>query len=194
MENKMKYLMEKVTTKEGYEIKNVFSVEDDRVFDPLYYSEVSEEMFNFFNEKKDLYTMSYPKDIALSSSSVILREKNPITEIESSLYSLIVKSLADFTNGSTLLAVVDFIFCNTALQEKGYFITENNRDEKYLEIVSKNDDELLDIFSKYLQSYDIVSPYLEKYRGMMESYRKSQNALSIEDAQKCMDEVVEKYL
>jgi hypothetical protein len=44
------------------------------------------------------------------------------------------------------------------LADQGYFITDANREEKYLEIIALNDPNLISLLEDYLEAYDLVSP------------------------------------
>lgn len=46
---------------------------------------------------------------------------------------------------------------NIMLNARGYFITDENRDEKYIEIIDSSDEALIDIFLKYIDAYDFLS-------------------------------------
>jgi hypothetical protein len=51
----------------------------------------------------------------------------------------------------------DFIMINTILADKGFHIHEDNREEKYLEILETGDEQLIDKLEIYLNAMDIVS-------------------------------------
>lgn len=55
---------------------------------------------------------------------------------------------------------------NQILMSRGFFISDENREEKYLEIVSTEDDNLIEIFLKYLDAHD----WLAKEDTVMDMY------------------------
>lgn len=47
-----------------------------------------------------------------------------------------------------------FFKLNHYLESKGYFITDENREEKYLEVINSGDEKALEVLSEYLDSLD----------------------------------------
>ncbi len=70
----------------------------------------------------------------------------------------------------------DYININNILNDKGYHIHDDNKEEKYLEILETGDEDLIDKLEIYLNARDIVSRssfvehlYLKLYTNMKES-------------------------
>jgi hypothetical protein len=53
--------------------------------------------------------------------------------------------------------IVSYLDISLELMEKGYIITDNSRDEKYLELLSTGDQSLIDLLEKYLTLKDKLS-------------------------------------
>jgi hypothetical protein len=49
------------------------------------------------------------------------------------------------------------------LADQGYFITDDNREEKYLEIIATADQALITLLENYLEAYDRVKPIASMY-------------------------------
>jgi hypothetical protein len=64
--------------------------------------------------------------------------------------------------------VLQFILLNNELIEKGFVITEKNREEKYLEIINSEDPDLLEVLQNFLGSLDRLSPHLHFFRKYIE--------------------------
>ncbi len=58
-----------------------------------------------------------------------------------------------------------FTLSNNFLANAGYFITEENREEKYLEIVNLADAALTEALEKYLAAHDDISSYYHHYEN-----------------------------
>jgi len=55
------------------------------------------------------------------------------------------------------------------LASHGYFITEENREEKYLEIINTGDESLIAALEEYLDSYDNISPVAALHTSMKQA-------------------------
>lgn len=82
------------------------------------------------------------------------------------------------------LVLYDFIMANNELASKGYFITDSNREEKYIEIVETDDENLISELELFLECKD----KLERA-----SFLKKQTKELKKDLEKCknVDEVQE---
>lgn len=58
---------------------------------------------------------------------------------------------------SDLIHYIDFIDTNNILNADGYFITDKNKEEKYLEILETGDEDLIDVLEKFLMAKDRLS-------------------------------------
>ena len=89
------------------------------------------------------------------------------------------------------LEIYNFIIANNKLIEKGYVITDENKDKKFLEIVETEDDELISDLERYLYSKDYISPIYNWYTEIKEFQRELEIANSEEEvkaaAQKYFD-------
>lgn len=70
-------------------------------------------------------------------------------------------------NTVTNLTYYEFIVLNNNLMEQGYFITDTNKEEKYIEILETENDDLIDILEKYLMNKDEIARSFAAY----ETYR-----------------------
>ena len=82
------------------------------------------------------------------------------------------------------LVLYDFIMANNELASKGYFITDSNREEKYIEIVETDDENLISELELFLECKD----KLERA-----SFLKKQTNELKKDLEKCknVDEIQE---
>jgi len=55
------------------------------------------------------------------------------------------------------------------LASYGYFITNENREEKYLEIINTGDEDLIAALEEYLDAYDSITPLSSLYKSMKQA-------------------------
>lgn len=70
-----------------------------------------------------------------------------------------------------LIAFMEFIRCHDILASHGYFITDENREELYIDILNKDDQKLLDILQKYIDlsdSFDKVLVEIDRYKTVVQ--------------------------
>lgn len=125
-----------------------------------------------------------------------------IEGIDSSTYAgkaaLAVKTKARgiFGDGLLTFKLIDFITfmqLNTNLMLKGIFITDENREEKYIEIIESGDEKLINELEKYIELLDslkILQNKKEEYDSIIEKLR----TLSDYNNEKNVNEIIENYL
>jgi hypothetical protein len=78
-----------------------------------------------------------------------------------------------------------FFKLNSYLNAKGYFITDENREEKYLEIINDGDTETLRVLSEYLDSLDefsAIDKTYEVYKEYKDKIKSATDFKEIEEA------------
>jgi len=55
------------------------------------------------------------------------------------------------------------------LASSGFFITDENREEKYLEIINTGDEDLINALEEYLDAYDATSPIVSMYTDLKQA-------------------------
>lgn len=74
----------------------------------------------------------------------------------------------DKFNTLSMLEFFNFITINNIFIEKGIVITEENREEKYLEVINTEDQNLIENLEKYLEAKDHISSvywFFDKFRN-----------------------------
>lgn len=77
-----------------------------------------------------------------------------------------LSKIMDFFAGSFSISNVtlfDFFKMDRKLVSKGYTISDENREEKYLDIINTGDSDLIELLSSYLDSYDDMNKIDAKY-------------------------------
>ena len=93
----------------------------------------------------------------------------------------------------TLLDFVTFMQLNNAFAAKGIFITEKNKEEKYIEIIETGDENLIQDLEQYIMLLDnikMIQKKKEEYCQVIDNLKHVQN---YDDAQ-AVNNIVESYL
>ena len=93
----------------------------------------------------------------------------------------------------TLLDFITFMQLNNAFANKGIFITEKNKEEKYIEIIETGDENLIAELEQYIVLLDnikVIQKKKEEYAGIIEQL-KHLNDYNDVDA---VNTIVESYL
>jgi len=120
----------------------------------------------------------------------ILKKIYGISSNESKKSKIIEKLnsyLTSRVNNHSLIDYIDYIDCRDELAEKGYIITDSNKEEKYLEILETEDDELIDLLETFLISKD----NLKSLKTARKTYRKLLEELKStpEDDNEALEEI-----
>lgn len=90
----------------------------------------------------------------------------------------------------TQLALYNFNILNAKFGSKGYFITDENKQEIYIKIIEANDDDLLDDLEEYLDAKTKVDKMYRLYRKVKHIKKELQYTDSIEEMDKLFDEFI----
>jgi archaellum biogenesis ATPase FlaH len=93
----------------------------------------------------------------------------------------------------TLLDFVTFMQLNNAFATKGIFITEKNKEEKYIEIIETGDENLIQDLEKYIMLLDnikMIQRKKEEYCQVIDNLKHVQNY----DDTQAVNNIVESYL
>ena len=93
----------------------------------------------------------------------------------------------------TLLDFITFMQLNNAFANKGIFITEKNKEEKYIEIIETGDEKLIEQLEQYiilLDNIKSIQKKKEEYAGIIEQLQQ----LSDFNDVSAVNNIVESYL
>lgn len=92
-----------------------------------------------------------------------------------------------------LLDLISFMLLNNKLSSLGIFITEKNREEKYIEIIEMGNDELIEDLERYILLLDkikILQSKKDEYDHIIEKLKYTSDYSDTESINK----IIEKYL
>ena len=102
---------------------------------------------------------------------------------------LITPELAS-TSGMTYYS---FICLNNELADKGFFITDSNREAKYLAILETGNEKLIAQLEEYLNCRDEISRVAFLYKQFEKMRKEIMNETSAEKIQKIADEFIQDF-
>lgn len=140
-----------------YKLKNVKEVPDgstpatpDDVV--ITDTNVYDFIYNNFLENK-IYVNDLTQISDTSTYLLVPRTVNEINNIVLNAYKKTRLSGLQY-DFDDLVILSEYLYISIELASKGYFITDTNREEKYIEILNSGDANLLDLLEKYLSVYD----------------------------------------
>ena len=91
-----------------------------------------------------------------------------------------------------LMDAVTFMMLHDRLASRGYFITEDNRDEMYVKILEEGDPELFEVLEKYIEYLDIMT----KLRTRVDAYNSiiAQLKMNVDADQETINSIVKGYI
>ena len=170
---------------DGYETSNegVWDVSDNK------------ELFDYVRSKMKSYNIQFSKDI----DGKLIQEDL----IEIPYDKLTLKKQEKITQGKELLSTrvsvseifdaVEYIILTTFFIEKGIIITDNNRPEKYLEIIETGDEESINKLEKYLEIRDNILLNIRWIDNHRTFERKIDSAISIKELNEIWKEYVQSF-
>jgi len=93
----------------------------------------------------------------------------------------------------TLIDFISFMELNNKFASKNIFITENNKEEKYIEIIETGDESLindLEIYITLMDNIKVIKNKKDEYSSILESLKHLQDYNDVEST----NNIVEEYL
>ena len=175
-----------------YRVVSVLKGEETSIFEfggvRLYEIPILEVFELISKSLKEGKTVLIPKNLTNQLTANELIIKDTIDEVEASKQSVRMETKQFISNrlgGLSMFTFFEFVILNNQLISKGFSITQENREEKYLEIINIGDDDLIALLEKYLECLDELS---EK-DFMYNSWKDFSNSLEEINSQ---DEIKEK--
>lgn len=152
----------------GYEITNTKVVDDSFEVDTNRFVEATS--LDFFEFVKtlldDSHRVMYHNSVGIptSASELLIEDLDELTVAKAKARTRAKHILKERLDWTIMFEFYRFQMASNYLVNRGYYITEDNREEKYLEIVATNDENLILILDGYLDAVDKIQPYYNIYR------------------------------
>jgi len=174
-----------------YQITGTRLENDDFAVDSDLYFEV--KSVDFFEFVKELVmgnnTVTYPKTISPASEEDLLI--SPLKDLDIHKARARTKGkhiLKGFTDFTILFDFFSFQVDNNWLISNGYFITDANREEKYLQVINTGDQVAIDTLERYLGSLDKLSVYKHTHDNFLEFKEAVNDATKIKEIDNLFDD------
>ncbi len=138
----------------GYRISAASHHDTDR------YMTVDETIYNyvvFYITDNDLYFDEVLEEV-VSTDEIILKPVDSLMKMKNN--AIAAYALQEFSHQidiSFFMVVMRFIMLTSDLFAAGYFITDTNKEEKYLDILNSGDPKLIECLEDYLSIIDVFA-------------------------------------
>jgi len=176
---------------ENYEVKNIYPYDIKHVFPQNQYFQISaataETIMQPFR-KGLLVTVNAEcvendKPIEVTDFKVV--EISAFKTKKSMELARVQMRFSAFVSSASILEHFSYFSSAILLAERGFMITDSNREEKYLEIINEGDDYLLKTLEEYLEARDNLAKLSYTYKDVKDYMKKVQGAKS----GKALDEI-----
>lgn len=178
----------------NYEVKNIYPYDIKHIFPQNKYFQISASVAEAIIDplRKGLL-VTVDKD-TIDNNKPLSIETFKVTELSSFKTKKSIELAKIQFNFNALVSsssiLEHFAYFSTAilLSEKGYMITDSNREEKYLEIINEGDEYLLKTLEDYLEARDNLSRLSYIYKDVKDYTRKVQSTKSLKALEKVKKE------
>lgn len=113
------------------------------------------EIENALKDNKNVYiNKNFTTPEVMPSDLLIRDSEENITELKEFILNKLENIIYPAQAKSLSFDILNFTLKNNILCSKGYFITDDNREEKYIEILESGDKDLFKDLESYLESFD----------------------------------------
>ena len=164
----------------------VLGVSDTKISDPEICKEIILDSENEEKFLKILDCLSKNKTPIIDDNFNIIEEKSkywrglPLDKIKpEDLEELqqTQQNIDKFISPDIFVYYIEYFDVLFELTNKGYFITDENKEEKYLEILETEDDELIDLLEKYLEIKEKLTPIIYLKKSFDKKFNEVSNTL-----------------
>lgn len=177
---------------------NVWKVVDvekryDTVIDKTKFFEVDDDLYNYIEEKLKYNNIIIEKEKLnknIKKEDFILDELEESEKLRIASRNLVYESFCGRCSIIDMLEIYNFILANNKLASKGFYVTEDNKDEVYIDIIKSENEEDTEMLEKLLYAKDYLSnPYY-----WFEEYKKYNEDLECADSKEEIDKVTQEFL
>ena len=138
-------------------------------------------------------TLSANEVMPWEAEIIDLGETDPLQDARSSAITKIRMLVTPDLAKISTMAIYGFTVLNNDLANAGYFITNDNREEKYLEILETGDEKLISKLEDYLNYKDEIEAVAQLERKFTAFRGEVRNANSIEEVTKIQERFLERF-
>lgn len=131
--------------------------------------------------KKDIVDKSKQEAFDLSVDNFEVEELGKFEKHKKMVSSKVEDFFSHSIATTSALKFFMFFTTNSILADAGYFVTTDNREEKYLEIINSEDEKLISALESYLEAKEDLELCLTIYKSYMEYKEKIEDAKTIEE-------------
>jgi len=135
----------------------------------------------------------FPGTEVMKRDVIIISNNTNDLEFEKMKYvSKIRQSISNYEANVSGIQMYDYININNYLNNKGYFIHDDNKEETYLEILETGDEELIDKLEIYLNARDDISRSSAMEKIYSKFFQEMNEQTTLEDSTELYKKMKEK--
>jgi hypothetical protein len=122
---------------------------------------VSQEVYRFIMENVEVSHLSYKHPVTdITIADITVSDYDMLSDLKNTAIIEYKKFYLDRVIDSEFyITFIEFTLLNNRLASNGFFITKENREESYLDILNTGNMELIDSLEKYLNILDKICEY-----------------------------------
>ena len=120
----------------------------------------------------------------------------PINDLDATKVNALTKARMELLSRldmTVLFQFFEFIMMEHNLREKGYTITDENREDMYLRIINTGDVELIGQLEKYLNAKDQLTQHYAWYQRFSDASKKIEESVDSKQVQTVLNEYLELF-
>lgn len=164
----MKKLLIMHDNNQYWKITGVEEREDDYI-DPTKFFITTDEIYDFIKEKLANNIIIINKEnlnSAVKIEDFILDEIDYSEKLRNDSRNLIYNSISGRFNFISMMELYNFILANNYMFSRGFYITDENKDDFYIDIIKSENEKDIEMLEKFLYAKDMLSDsyyWFEKY-------------------------------
>jgi hypothetical protein len=142
------------------------------------------------DENKTIRITSDYKNIDVQPHDLIITETSDIESYKKVMLSKVRQLVTHQQANVSGMMMYEYMNINNILNDKGYFIHDDNKEEVYLQILETGDEDLINNLEDYLNAREVISraSFLEK--RYIKLYRNVNESLTEEEVDKLINDFI----
>lgn len=179
---------------ENYEVANIYPYDIKHIFPQNKYFQISASTAETIIEPLRKGLLVTVKKDTIENNDPIQIEDFKIVELsnfqtkKSMELARVQMRFSAFVSSSSILEHFAYFSSAILLSERGFMITDSNREEKYLEIINEGDEYLLKTLEDYLEARDNLAKLSHTYKDVKDYMKKIQGVKTLKGLEKIKKE------